>query len=151
MMDGGNTVKKWTCENKLVVLIKTVQLFRYVRTRLDSESMEQSDVRHVKCRDSAVNQALARIIEDSTKAAFHSSRTIAECLAGELMNASKGSNAGSAIEKKEELDRLAKSHRQILFLFQVHLPATQISCPLPSGCQHPFKNRNLHVFIAKDL
>merc|ERR1711937_121196 len=44
-------------------------------------------------------------------AAFRNTKTMAECLADELMNASKGSSNSYAIKKKDELERVAKSNR----------------------------------------
>lgn len=38
-------------------------------------------------------------------------KTIAECLAVELINASKGSSNSYAIKIKDELERVAKSNR----------------------------------------
>jgi small subunit ribosomal protein S5e len=58
-----------------------------------------------------INQALALITEGCRKAAFRSSRTIAECLADELVNAAKKSTDSYAIKKKDELERIAKSNR----------------------------------------
>jgi small subunit ribosomal protein S5e len=55
-----------------------------------------------------LNQALALITERCKKAAFLSSRTTAECLADELINAAEGSTDSHAIKKKE---RIAKSNR----------------------------------------
>lgn len=45
------------------------------------------------------------------EAAFRNIKTIAECLADELINASKGSSNSYAIKKKDELERVAKSNR----------------------------------------
>ncbi|CAF1584858.1 unnamed protein product, partial [Adineta ricciae] len=43
--------------------------------------------------------------------AFKSVKTIAECLADELINAAKGSSTSFAIKRKDELERVAKSNR----------------------------------------
>ncbi|PKK16998.1 ribosomal protein S5 [Columba livia] len=45
------------------------------------------------------------------EAAFRNIKTIAECLADELINAAKGSSNSYAIKKKDELERVAKSNR----------------------------------------
>merc|ERR1739842_40733 len=45
------------------------------------------------------------------EAAFRNIKTIAECLADELINAAKGSSNSYAIKKKDELERGAKSNR----------------------------------------
>merc|ERR1711916_402281 len=43
--------------------------------------------------------------------AFRNVKTIAECLADEIINAAKGSSNSYAIEKKDETERVAKSNR----------------------------------------
>merc|ERR1711916_37726 len=45
------------------------------------------------------------------EASFRSIKSIAECLADELVNAAKGSSNSYAIKKKDELERVAKSNR----------------------------------------
>lgn len=45
------------------------------------------------------------------ESAFHNSKSVAECLADELVNAAKGSSNSYAIKKKDELERVAKSNR----------------------------------------
>ena len=45
------------------------------------------------------------------EAAFRNVKTIAECLADELINAAKGSSNSYAIKKKDELERVAKANR----------------------------------------
>ena len=45
------------------------------------------------------------------EAAFRNIKTIAECLADEIMNAAKGSSNSYAIKKKDEIERVAKSNR----------------------------------------
>ena len=44
-------------------------------------------------------------------AAFRNVKTIAECLADEIMNAAKGSSNSYAIKKKDEIERVAKANR----------------------------------------
>lgn len=58
-----------------------------------------------------VNQAVALITIGAREAAFRNVKTIAECLAEELINAAKGSSTSYAIKKKDELERVAKSNR----------------------------------------
>lgn len=58
-----------------------------------------------------VNQAIALLTIGSREAAFRNVKTIAECLAEELINAAKGSSNSYAIKKKDELERVAKSNR----------------------------------------
>ncbi|OLY79379.1 40S ribosomal protein S5 [Smittium mucronatum] len=58
-----------------------------------------------------VNQAIALLTTGAREAAFRNVKTIAECLADELINAAKGSSNSYAIKKKDELERVAKSNR----------------------------------------
>nr|GMD66393.1 40S ribosomal protein S5 [Ipomoea batatas] len=45
------------------------------------------------------------------QSAFRNIKTIAECLADELINAAKGSSNNYAIKKKDEIERVAKANR----------------------------------------
>lgn len=58
-----------------------------------------------------VNQALYLLTTGARQSAFRNVKTIAECLADELINASRGSSNSYAIKKKDELERVAKSNR----------------------------------------
>ena len=58
-----------------------------------------------------VNQAIALLTTGAREAAFRNVKSIAECLADELINAHKGSSNSYAIKKKDELERVAKSNR----------------------------------------
>lgn len=58
-----------------------------------------------------VNQAIYLITAGTREAAFRNIKTIAECLADELINASKGSSNSYAIKKKDEIERVAKANR----------------------------------------
>merc|ERR1719291_805771 len=58
-----------------------------------------------------VNQALYLLTVGTREASFRNIKTISECLADELINASKGSSNSYAIKKKDELERIAKSNR----------------------------------------
>ncbi|CAK1361008.1 unnamed protein product [Cercospora beticola] len=58
-----------------------------------------------------VNQAIALLTIGAREAAFRNIKSIAECLAEELINAAKGSSNSYAIKKKDELERVAKSNR----------------------------------------
>jgi small subunit ribosomal protein S5e len=58
-----------------------------------------------------VNQAVWLLTTGAREAAFRNNKTVAECLADELVNASKGSSNSYAIKKKDELERVAKSNR----------------------------------------
>jgi len=58
-----------------------------------------------------VNQAIFLLTTGAREAAFRSVKTIAECLADELINAAKGSSNSYAIKKKDEIERVAKANR----------------------------------------
>lgn len=58
-----------------------------------------------------VNQAIYLLTQGARKAAFRSQKSIAECLADELINASKNSPNSVAVKKRDELERIAKSNR----------------------------------------
>merc|ERR1712098_416911 len=58
-----------------------------------------------------VNQAIWLLCTGAREAAFRNIKTIAECLADELINAAKGSSSSYAIKKKDELERVTKSNR----------------------------------------
>jgi len=58
-----------------------------------------------------VNQAIALLTIGAREASFRNVKTIAECLAEELINAAKGSSNSYAIKKKDEAERVAKSNR----------------------------------------
>ncbi|KAI6646501.1 Ribosomal protein S5 isoform A [Oopsacas minuta] len=58
-----------------------------------------------------VNQAIWLICNGARDAAFRNIKTIAECLADELINAYKGSSNSYAIKRKDEFERVAKSNR----------------------------------------
>lgn len=58
-----------------------------------------------------VNQAIALLTTGARESAFRNVKSLAECLADELINAAKGSSNSYAIKKKDELERVAKSNR----------------------------------------
>lgn len=58
-----------------------------------------------------VNQSISLITTGTRESAFRNVKSVAECLADELINAAKGSSNSFAIKKKDELERVAKSNR----------------------------------------
>jgi small subunit ribosomal protein S5e len=58
-----------------------------------------------------VNHAIYLLTTGAREASFRNIKTIAECLADEIMNAAKGSSNSYAIKKKDEIERVAKSNR----------------------------------------
>jgi small subunit ribosomal protein S5e len=58
-----------------------------------------------------VNLAITLLTQGAREAAFRNIKSVSECLAEELINASKGSPGSFGIRKKDELERVAKSNR----------------------------------------
>eukprot|EP00747_Dinoflagellata_sp_TGD_P103203 gnl/TRDRNA2_/TRDRNA2_168891_c0_seq6.p1 gnl/TRDRNA2_/TRDRNA2_168891_c0~~gnl/TRDRNA2_/TRDRNA2_168891_c0_seq6.p1 ORF type:complete len:222 (+),score=46.69 gnl/TRDRNA2_/TRDRNA2_168891_c0_seq6:85-666(+) len=58
-----------------------------------------------------VNQAIYLICTGARNSAFRNIKSIAECLADEIMNAAKESSNSFAIKKKDEIERVAKANR----------------------------------------
>ncbi|EYU20673.1 hypothetical protein ABFS82_11G001400 [Erythranthe guttata] len=58
-----------------------------------------------------VNQAIYLLTTGARESSFRNVKTIAECLADELINAAKGSSNSFAIKKKDEVERVAKANR----------------------------------------
>merc|ERR1711998_631407 len=58
-----------------------------------------------------VNQAIWLLTTGARESAFRNIKTIAECLAEEIINAAKGSSNSYAIKKKDEIERVAKANR----------------------------------------
>ena len=58
-----------------------------------------------------INQALFLLTNGARIAAFRKGKSVAECLADEIVNASKLSSTSFAIKKKEDIERVAKSNR----------------------------------------
>jgi small subunit ribosomal protein S5e len=128
MMHGRNTGKKLMAirivrqafelinlssnENPVVTLVKAVQ---YGGAREDSTRIGVGGTaRRQSCDVSPlrrIDQSLSLITEGVRKQAFRSSKTVAECLADELINCAKNSTDSYAVKKKDELERIAKSNR----------------------------------------
>ncbi|AEA38677.1 40S ribosomal protein S5 (nucleomorph) [Cryptomonas paramecium] len=58
-----------------------------------------------------VNVGIYLLSMGARNAAFKNTKTIAECLADELVNASRNSSNSFAIKKKDEIERIAKTNR----------------------------------------
>jgi small subunit ribosomal protein S5e len=68
-----------------------------------------------------VNQAISLLTVGTRESAFRNVKTVAECLADELINAAKGSANSYAIKKKDELERVAKCKFSIFSCLYAHL------------------------------
>ena len=58
-----------------------------------------------------VNQSIYLMTTGARESSFRNIKTISECLADEIVNASKGSSNSYAIKKKDEIERVAKANR----------------------------------------
>lgn len=58
-----------------------------------------------------VNYAMYLLAMGAREASFRNLKTMAECLAEELINAARGSSNSYAIKKKDEIERVSKSNR----------------------------------------
>ena len=58
-----------------------------------------------------VNQGIYLLVIGARAATFRNPKTVAECLADEIINAAKGSSNSYAIKKKDEIERVAKANR----------------------------------------
>merc|ERR1712221_24077 len=113
MMHGRNNGKKLlTVENPLQVLCDAII---NSGPREDSTRIGRAGTVRRQAVDVSplrrVNQAIWLLCTGAREAAFRNIKTIAECLADELINAAKGSSNSYAIKKKDELERVAKSNR----------------------------------------
>merc|ERR1712025_960194 len=59
-----------------------------------------------------VNQAIYLLCTGARNSSFRNIKSIAECLADEIMNAAKESSNSYAIKKKDEIERVAKANRR---------------------------------------
>ncbi|KAK2078683.1 hypothetical protein QBZ16_003523 [Prototheca wickerhamii] len=101
MMHGRNNGKKQ-------MAIRIVQhAFEIVHLLTDQNPIQAVDVSPLR----RVNQAIWLITTGAREASFRNIKTIAECLADELINAAKGSSNSYAIKKKDEIERVAKANR----------------------------------------
>ena len=101
-----------TGENPIQVLVTAIENSgpREDATRIGSAGVvrrQAVDVSPLR----RVNQAIYLITTGAREAAFRNIKSVAECLADELINASKGSSNSYAIKKKDEIERVAKANR----------------------------------------
>merc|ERR1712099_126247 len=100
-----------TAENPLQVLVNAIinsgpreDSTRIGRAGTVRQAVDVSPLRRV-------NQAIWLLCTGAREASFRNIKSIAECLADELINAAKGSSNSYAIKKKDELERVANSNR----------------------------------------
>ena len=58
-----------------------------------------------------INQAIYLMTAGARASAFRNIKSIAECLADEIINAANDSQNSYAIKKKDEIERVAKANR----------------------------------------
>jgi small subunit ribosomal protein S5e len=101
-----------TDENPLQVLVRAVV---HAGPREDSTRIGAGGIVRRQAVDVSpfrrVNQAIYQIGIGAREASFRTIKTAAECLADEIINASKGSSNSYAIKKKDEVERVAKANR----------------------------------------
>jgi small subunit ribosomal protein S5e len=102
-----------TGENPLQILVQAVA---NSGPREDSTRIGTAGVVRRQAVDVAplrrINQALLLLTTGAREAAFRTIKTVAECLADELIAASSADSQKSyAIRKKDELERVAKTNR----------------------------------------
>uniref|UniRef100_A0A8C7C670 Small ribosomal subunit protein uS7 domain-containing protein n=1 Tax=Neovison vison TaxID=452646 RepID=A0A8C7C670_NEOVI len=116
---------KWSTDDVQINDISLQDLHCSEGEREDSTRMGRAgtvrrqavDVSSLHC----VNQAIWLQCTSAREAAFQNIKTIAECLADELINAAKGSSNSYAIKKKDELERVAKSNVDYLAVPSIKL------------------------------
>uniref|UniRef100_A0A6U2G423 Small ribosomal subunit protein uS7 domain-containing protein n=1 Tax=Pseudictyota dubia TaxID=2749911 RepID=A0A6U2G423_9STRA len=101
-----------TDENPLQVYVRAIILSgpREDSTRIGSAGVVRRQAVDVS-PFRRVNQAIYLMAKGAREASFRTIKTIAECLADEIVNASKGSSNSSAIKKKDEIERVSKANR----------------------------------------
>lgn len=101
-----------TDENPIQVLIQAIA---NAGPREDSTRVGSAGVVRRQAVDVSpfrrVNDALQLLSSGAREASFRTIKTIAECLADEIINAAKGSSNSYAIKKKDEIERVAKANR----------------------------------------
>jgi small subunit ribosomal protein S5e len=99
-------------ENPIQTLVKAVE---NAGPREDSTRVGSAGVVRREAVDLSpfrrVNTACFLLAIGARESSFRTIKTIAECLADEIMNASKGSSNSYAIKKKDEIERVAKGAR----------------------------------------
>merc|ERR1712032_160264 len=128
MMNGTNSGKKIVCANliesalKILKIVTCFKAFQVVYDAICSSAPREDTTRvgraGIKRRVSVdispmrrVNQAIWLITVGSREKAFKNIYPLSECLANELIGASKENNSAYSIKKKEEIERIAKSAR----------------------------------------
>eukprot|EP00759_Apiculatamorpha_spiralis_P018114 PhF_6_TR24441/c0_g1_i1/m.33796/K02989/RP-S5e, RPS5; small subunit ribosomal protein S5e len=101
-----------TDENPVQVVVNAVSL---AGPREDSTRVGTAGVVRRQAVDVSplrrVNEAIYLMCKGARESSFRTIKTIAECVADEIINAAKGSSNSYAIKKKDEIERVAKANR----------------------------------------
>mmetsp|Transcript_23534 Transcript_23534/g.36694 ORF Transcript_23534/g.36694 Transcript_23534/m.36694 type:complete len:193 (-) Transcript_23534:67-645(-) len=101
-----------TDENPVQIVVNAVSL---AGPREDSTRVGTAGVVRRQAVDVSpmrrVNEAIYLMCKGARESSFRTIKSIAECLADELVNAAKGSSNSYAIKKKDEIERVAKANR----------------------------------------
>ena len=90
------------------------QVDREMATKLElaaTKNEVQIMIGQMTTEQTRVNQAIYLLATGARSSSFRNVKTIAECLADEIINAAKGSSNSYAIKKKDETERVAKANR----------------------------------------
>jgi small subunit ribosomal protein S5e len=105
-------IQLMTDENPVQVLVNAIQ---NSGAREDSTRVGTAGVVRRQAVDVSpfrrVNQALYLMVMGAREASFRNVKTIAECLADEIVLAARQSTNSYAIKKKDETERVAKANR----------------------------------------
>merc|ERR1719258_254568 len=114
-MHGRNTGKKQMAVRIVKHAFEIIHLLTDKDPREDSTRIGSAGVVRRQAVDVSplrrVNQAIYLICTGARNSAFRNIKSIAECLADEIMNCAKESSNSYAIKKKDEIERVAKANR----------------------------------------
>jgi small subunit ribosomal protein S7 len=110
VLDAFELIEKRMKENPVQVLVRAIE---YAAPREEVTRLKFGGISVPKSVDTAparrLDIALRNICIGTVKSSHKNRKTIAECLAGELIAASKGDIQSYAVSKRDELERVAKS------------------------------------------
>lgn len=110
VLDAFMLVQERTKENPIQVLVKAIE---HAAPREEVTRLKFGGISVPKAVDTApsrrVDIALRNISQGTVKASHKNKKTIAQCLASELMAAAKGDLQSFAVAKRDEVERVAKS------------------------------------------
>ncbi len=112
VMEAMDIIHKRTKENPVQVLIRAIE---HSSPKEETTQIRYGGISVPKAVDVSpsrrISIALSNNSRGAVKASYKNKKNIAECLANELMNASKGEKTSFAVNRKEEMERMAQSAR----------------------------------------